>query len=244
MTIYYGFEMDGLSWRAFTLSAMADRRWYLRRQRIAMYTITMMVGMAAQCAATFCMFKYEFLQNHIEAFTMHQAHVHNNDIVAAGITSMVIPCIALLLFTVEYFLLVLWPGKLYSRAYNRWKGGIFVAACVGMLATAVVSTIFVATRSASISGVDATAAQQLTSMYFRPPLKYNSWPQNIAWIVLLWIAVICCIVSTGLLIRAISHDEMYMSCLNGSSSNVDDAAVEPAASDEDKSIPEEKVQLA
>lgn len=123
---------------------------------------------------------------------MHQAHVHNNDIVAAGITSMVIPCIALLLFTVEYFLLVLWPGKLYSRAYNRWKGGIFVAASVGMVATAVVSTvrthheapylyyrstdtnltqIFVATRSASISGVDATAAQQLTSMYFRPPLS-------------------------------------------------------------------------
>lgn len=72
---------------------------------------------------------------------MHQAQVHNNDIVAAGITSMVIPCLALLLFTVEYFLLVLWPGKLYSKAYNQWKRVLFVAACVGILATAVVSTV-------------------------------------------------------------------------------------------------------
>lgn len=113
------------------------------RSDLILYVIKLNIHLhlIVQCAATYCMFKYEFLQNHIEAFTMHQAQVHNNDIVAAGILSMVLPCIVLLLFTVEYFLLILWPGKTYSRRYNRGKKWLFVAATVGMVVTAIISSV-------------------------------------------------------------------------------------------------------
>jgi len=203
---FKGFDLSQISWKAFTKEEMFSRRWYLRPERLIFYTLTQLIGMAAQGAATFCMFKYMFLQNHIETFTMHAAQVHNNDIEAAAIMSMIFPCIVLLLFTVEYFILLFWPGRTYSARYLSWKKWAFILSTFGMFATVVISTVIVATRSASITGVDEATMQQLTELYFRPPLKYRSWAQNIVWLVLLWIAVAVNIASTVLLLMALPNE--------------------------------------
>ncbi|KAF8166184.1 hypothetical protein BJ912DRAFT_245589 [Pholiota molesta] len=166
----------------------------------------MLIGMAAQGAATYCMFKYRFLRTHIQNSTLHAAHVHNSDIEAAAILSMIFPCIVLLLFNAEYFVLLFWPARTYSARYLAWKKAVFVLATFGMFATVVISTVVVAMQSASITGVDEMTVQQLTELYFRPPLKYRSWAQNIVWLVLLWIAVAVSVASTTLLLMAIPQE--------------------------------------
>ncbi|KAF8957721.1 hypothetical protein BDZ97DRAFT_1844850 [Flammula alnicola] len=157
-----GFDLSQVSWKAFSKEAMFDRRWYLRRERL---------GMAAQCAATYCMFKYKFLRNHIQEFSLHVAHVHDSDIEAATILGMIFPCFVTLLFNAEYFLLLFWPAKTYPKWYINAKKWTFVGITFGMVATVIIGTVIVARRSASITGVDMATAQQLTTLYFRPPLS-------------------------------------------------------------------------
>lgn len=72
---------------------------------------------------------------------MHTAHVHNSDIEAAAILSMIFPCIVPLLFNVEYFVLLFWPARTYSARYLAWKKVVFVLSTFGMLATVVISTV-------------------------------------------------------------------------------------------------------
>ncbi|KAF9476848.1 hypothetical protein BDN70DRAFT_881900 [Pholiota conissans] len=170
------------------------------------------------------MFKYRFLRTHIQDFTAHAAHVHNADIEATTILSITLPCVSVLLFNAEYFVILFWPGQTYTRGYLRAKRGVFVAATAAALATVIASTIIVATRSASITGVDEATVQQLTALYFRPPLQYNTWPQNIAWVVLLWITVVLNIISTILLLKATQREERTMT-----TAPADDSMPSPSA---------------
>ncbi|KDR72236.1 hypothetical protein GALMADRAFT_143095 [Galerina marginata CBS 339.88] len=187
----------------------------------------MLIGMAAQGAATYCMFKYKFLRSNISKFSMHAAHVHNSDITASVILSMTFPTILLLLLNIEYFLLLFWPGKRFPRRYTTIKKWSMRGITVGMVATIVLSTVVVATRTATISGVDTATAQQLTALYFRPPFKYRSWAQNIVWLVLMWIAVVFNIVCAILMELAILHEEKNNSGLETDIvSNSDNASTE------------------
>ncbi|KAF4615849.1 hypothetical protein D9613_012386 [Agrocybe pediades] len=166
-------DLSAFTWHAFSREAMFDKRWYLRSERLVVYTATMLMGMAAQGAATYCMFKYKFLRQHIGNFSGHAAHVHEIDIMAGTILSMIFPCLVVLFLNVEYTLLLFWPGRLWPSWYNNWfRKWYMLSATLGMLATIVSSTVIVATRSASIMGVDAITAKQLTDLYFRPPLEY------------------------------------------------------------------------
>jgi Zn-dependent protease with chaperone function len=72
---------------------------------------------------------------------MHIAHVSNGDIVASAILSMVFPCLVLLLLTMEYFFLLFWPSRMYTRWYNSCKKWIITGVTVGMTATAIISTV-------------------------------------------------------------------------------------------------------
>lgn len=200
-------DFSPVTLHAFSREAMFDRRWYLRGERLVIYTATMLIGMAAQAAATYCMFKYRDLRTHISNFSMHTAHVHDSDIRASAILSMIFPTFLTLVLNIEYFLLLFWPGKRLSRGYVAFKKWGLVGVTVGMVLTILLSTIVVATHSASISGVDAATAQQLIDLYFRPPFKYRSWPQNIVWLVLMWITVVLNLLSLILFQLALSHDE-------------------------------------
>ena len=119
----------------------------------------MLIGMAAQVrpffvlqvnsnllylqgAATYCMFKYKFLRNHILKASQHNAHVHEMDIMAGTILSMIFPCLVVVFLNVEYTLLLFWPGKLWPRWYNTWfRRWYMLGATLGMGATVVASTV-------------------------------------------------------------------------------------------------------
>ncbi|KAF8868259.1 hypothetical protein CPB84DRAFT_1809164 [Gymnopilus junonius] len=199
-------DLSQVSWHAFSREAMFDKRWYLRGERLVVYTATMLISMAAQAAATYCMFKYRNLRTHIQNFSMHEAHVHNSDIMASTILSMIFPTFLSLMLNMEYFLLLFWPGKKLPSGYVAYKKWGLVAVSGGMLGTTILSTVVAATRSASISGVDSATAKQLTDLYFRPPFEYKSWPQNIAWLVLMWITLVLNHISVILKLVALPHD--------------------------------------
>lgn len=100
------------------------------------------------------MFKYKFLQNHIEAFTMMAAHVHNNDIEAAAILSMIFPCLVLLIFNAEYFRLLFWSGLKQPSWYIRTKKGASIFCTFGLLATVIISTVSRLTRIISLLNIN------------------------------------------------------------------------------------------
>lgn len=209
MVMIWGFDLAELSWSAFSRKSMFDPHWYLRPQRLVVYSLANIVVAAAQGTATYSFFKYRFLRNHIEDFSMHTAHVLDEDIIAAAILTMAFSPLVQLLLTIEYFILLFWPNRMYPRRYNSCKKWIITGFTAVMTVTAIVSTVIFGTHSATISGVDKATALQYTQLYSRPPLKYNTWPQNIAWIVLLWVAVVLSIASVILLRKAISHDEKH-----------------------------------
>lgn len=199
-------DFSPVNLHAFSREAMFDRRWYLRAERLVIYQATMLTAMAAQGAATYVMFKYKNLRTHIDDFSSHAAHVHNSDIMASAILSMIFPTFLSLLLNAEYFLLLFWPGKRFPKGYIAFKKWGLAVVTIGMLTTILLSTIVVATHSASISGVDAVTAQQLIDLYFRPPFKYRSWAQNIVWLVLMWIVVVLNLLSLLLMLLALSHE--------------------------------------
>ncbi|KJA19708.1 hypothetical protein HYPSUDRAFT_217455 [Hypholoma sublateritium FD-334 SS-4] len=198
----------GVTWKALSSKEMFSRKWYLRRERLICYSLASLIGIAGQGAAEFSMFKYEFLQNHIAMFTNNQAKVHNNDIEAAGILSMVFPCLILVMLDMEYFRLLFWPGFRQPSWYITSKKATTVFCTFGMLATVIISTVVIARRSAFITGVDAATVVQLTTLYSRPPLDYKTWPTNIAWVVLLWIAMVPTVGSAVLLLYAPDQERL------------------------------------
>jgi len=188
---------------------MFDPRWHLRKERFIVYQLAMLISLAAECTATYSLSKYEDHQTHIEQASNHSASVHNNDLIAAEVLTIVFCVFVATLFGADFFFLVFWPSRSYPRWYNATRKGLAVGITMGMLAAALMSTIVVARNSEFITGVDMATATQLTNLYFRPPLRYASWPTNVAYVVLLWIALICTIASTVLMFIATGHDERY-----------------------------------
>ncbi|KAF9037507.1 hypothetical protein BJ165DRAFT_561089 [Panaeolus papilionaceus] len=162
--------------------------------------------MAAQGAAAFCMFKYKNLRHHVLIFSNHTAHVHDNDIFISAVLTMTFPALLSLFLAAEYFLLLFWPENIYPRWWIETKRWTMMGVTAAMGATIILSTIVVTSHTGSISGVDAATAKQLTDLYFRPPLNYSTWPQNIAWIVLTWLCFVFNLASLPLMLMTLGYE--------------------------------------
>ncbi|KAH9481038.1 hypothetical protein JR316_0005557 [Psilocybe cubensis] len=234
----------GMTLKAFRREALFDSRWYLRSKRIVVYQATVLISMAAQGAGTYCMFKHRDFANHIHSFSMNIANVHNIDIRATTILSMIFPAMLSLDLNAAYYSLVFYPGKNFPL-FNKIVAWLTVFITIGMTATTLAGTVIVASRSASISGVDAATAQQLTELYFRPPLKYREWGQNIAWIVLMWITLALNFASVVLMRQASLHDSKNGSNLISTADHEPefDSGMEGSTGEKDKTdkVIEEKV---
>lgn len=55
--------------------------------------------------------------------------------------------------------------------------------------------IVVANQSAVIRGVSAEVARAAEEYYYRPPLQYNRWAVNIAFVVLIWVGFVPLVIS-------------------------------------------------
>jgi hypothetical protein len=188
---------------------MFDPRWHLRRERFVVYQLAMLICLAAECTCTYSLDKYEDLQKHVESFSGHRAHLYNNDIIDAEITTIVFCVMVATLFGADFFFLLFFPRRRYPSWYTITKKIFAVVITMGVFAAAVMSTVVIARNSAIISGVSQQEAQDLTNLYFRPPLKYNKWAVNIAYVCVLWPGFIATAASTYLLFKAANWDAVH-----------------------------------
>jgi len=169
----------------------------------------MLICLAAECTATYSLTKYEALQTNVEALSGHAAHLYNNDLIDSEIVTIVFCVMVATVFGTDFFFLLFFPRRTYPKIYNRIKLFLSVIITLGVLCGALASSVVVARNSAKIIGVDETTAQQLTAVYYRPPLKYNVYSTNIAYVVLVWLGFICTAASTVVMYIAVKHDERF-----------------------------------
>jgi len=205
----WGFDLSEMSWGAFAHKRMFERGWHLRRERIIAYQLAMNLCLAAECTATYSLSKYNDLQTNVEQTNGHLPHLHNNDIIAAEVLTIVFCVFVATLFGADMFFLLQFPRRTYPKWYNSSRKGLAVGITMGVLAAALMSTIVVARKSAFITGVDEATKQELVQFFYRPPLKYNQWPTNIAYIVLLWLGWLCTLASTIFMFMSVQHDERF-----------------------------------
>ncbi|KAK1227471.1 hypothetical protein PQX77_009534 [Marasmius sp. AFHP31] len=209
MPVIWGFDLSEMKWSAFGHKNMFDRRWHLRKERFIVYQLAMLIGLAAECTATYSLSKYEKQQEHIENWTGGRATVKNNDIIDAEILTIIFCVFVATIFGADFFFLLFFPRRRYPSWYVRTKKAMAVVISAGMLAAALMSTIVVATGEADVRDVGPEEAQALTDLFFRPPLQYNKWAVNIAYVCLLWPAFLATAASTVIMFIAADHDERH-----------------------------------
>ncbi|KAH9474288.1 hypothetical protein JR316_0013451 [Psilocybe cubensis] len=187
--------------------------WYLRKERFVVYQIAMLTGLAAECTATYSLSKYQTLKHNfyvqstiLEPSSSTSAHLDQRSLNSSAISTIVFCVLVATLFGADFFFLVFWPERRYPKWYVRVKEVLAVIITAGVGASAIVSTWVVATHSAVISGVDHDTAASILRVYSRPPIVYRHWAQNIAWVVLLWIAFLSTLASTFLMFITAQHD--------------------------------------
>ncbi|GAA5929834.1 uncharacterized protein JCM15063_004637 [Sporobolomyces koalae] len=203
----WGFDLSELSFSAFSSKKMFDRRWHLRRERFIAYQAAMLICLAAECTATYSLSKYEDLQDHIED-RFAPAHLYNNDIIDMEITTIVFCVFVATLFGADFFFLLQFPKRRYPDWYQNAKKFFAIVITVGVFAAALGSTIVIANNSAQIVHVSEQVAREAAEYYFRPPLQYNKWAVNIAYVCVLWVGWVACVVSTVFMFMAAAHDKM------------------------------------
>ncbi|KAF9063234.1 hypothetical protein BDP27DRAFT_1335354 [Rhodocollybia butyracea] len=208
----WGFDSSEASWNAFLGKNMYDKRWpHLRRQRLIAYQLAQNICGAAGIAANYSISKYTHQQAHVQqslpSSTGSNVQVHNNDIIAAQILTIVFCSLFTTMLTTQYLTLVLWPSRTtYPKCYNYIRMGGTLVLSVGILAAALASTVIVAKHSALITNASEELRDQLTNISVSPPLKYNTFPANVAFVCLLWIGWVSATVATILLIIGVRSE--------------------------------------
>ncbi|KAJ8094514.1 hypothetical protein PM082_010948 [Marasmius tenuissimus] len=209
MPVIWGFDLSEMRWSAFGHRNMFDKRWHLRRERFVIYQLAMLICLAAECTSTYSLAKYDSLKDHVEEFTGGRATLHKNDLKSAEVLTIFFCVMVATLFGADFFFLLFFPRRRYPRWYVLLKKFFAVFITAGVLAAALMSTIVVATGEADISGASAEEARQLTEIYFRPPLEYDRWAVNIAYVCLLWPGFLATAASTVILFVAANWDEEH-----------------------------------
>jgi len=207
--VIWGFDLGEMSWGAFSTRRMLSGKWHLRRERFILYQLAMLTCLAAECTATYSLAKYSALTDHIQDWSQHRAHVKVHDILVAESMTICFSVFVATLFGADFFFLLFWPRRLYPFWYNLTKKILAVVITAGIFASAVLSNFVVARHSARVERVSPEEAKALTDIYYRPPLRYASWPVNITYVVLLWIGFVFTVASTIVLFMAVDHDETY-----------------------------------
>ncbi|KIY64900.1 hypothetical protein CYLTODRAFT_412971 [Cylindrobasidium torrendii FP15055 ss-10] len=186
MPVVLGFELNEMRFSAFSFKSLMSTTPYYpwRRSRVIWYQIGMLIGLSAECTATYSLAKYQDLQDHIEGW-FPGAHLYNNDIVDMSIVTIVFGVLTAFLFGADFFFLALFPKRLYPHWYDVFRCSFAVVICAGMFAAALGSTIVVAAHNAKLSGV---SMDDVLKIYPHPTMNYVDWGVNIAWIVQSWIA--------------------------------------------------------
>ncbi|KAJ3721429.1 hypothetical protein DFJ43DRAFT_1203053, partial [Lentinula guzmanii] len=208
----WGFDLSEPRWSAFKGKNMFDKRWpHLRRERLIAYQLTQNISIGATIPATLSLSKYRDLRTNVQQYALTkfglEVELHVDDIITANILTLTFCAFVSSLFALEFIILVLWPRRTsYPKWYNRTRMILPAIMTTGLLLAAIVDTvrlcilslslplvfhheqIMVFRHSGFITGASAEVQEQLTTFFFRPPLKYMSYPANFASVCFLWIA--------------------------------------------------------
>ncbi|KAJ3797346.1 hypothetical protein GGU11DRAFT_785198 [Lentinula aff. detonsa] len=208
----WGFDLSEPRWSAFKGKNMFDKRWpHLRRERLIAYQLTQNISIGATIPATLSLSKYRDLRTNVQQYALTkfglEVELHVNDIITANILTLTFCAFVSSLFALEFIILVLWPRRTsYPKWYNRTRMILPAIMTTGLLLAAIVNTIMVFRHSGFITGASAEVQEQLTTFFFRPPLKYMSYPANVASVCFLWIAWVCAVITTILLIIGVRRE--------------------------------------
>ncbi|KAJ3821750.1 hypothetical protein EV361DRAFT_933442 [Lentinula raphanica] len=208
----WGFDMSEARWSAFKGKNMFDKRWpHFRRERLFIYQIAQTISIGATIPATISLSKYRKFRTNVQEFALAQnglkVEVFDNDIIMAEILTLTFCAFVSSLFGLEFIMLVLWPSRTsYPKWYNRTRIILPVIFTIGLLAASIVSTLTVFTHSGFITGASAEEQEQLTTFFFRPPLKYMSYPANVVSVCFLWVAWVCAVAATVILIIGVRSE--------------------------------------
>jgi hypothetical protein len=194
-----GFNLKEMHWSAFRSRNMFDRRYPLRRERFIFYQLAMILALVAECTATYSLSKYEDLQINMETLYTSQngfpiqppyerIHLYQNDLIDAQIITIVFCVLVACIFGADFFFLLFFPTRIYPMWYNVARRGMALIICAGLVAASLLSTVVVATRSAILSRSTREVYREAVEFFYRPPLRYASFPTNIAYVVMLWLA--------------------------------------------------------
>ncbi|KAK7025478.1 hypothetical protein VNI00_016007 [Paramarasmius palmivorus] len=204
MPVIWGFDLSEMEWSAFGHAKMFDKKWHLRRERFVVYQLAMLIGLSAECCATYSLAKYDNLAEHVNFWSGGRATLHKNDSYSSSVVSIIFCVFVATLYGADFFFLLFFPRRLYPRWY------VWTKEALAVIITAVEqSKIVIATRSAYLTGVSQEEARSLLELFFRPPLEYKTWAVNIAWIVLIWPAFLATAASTVLMFVAAEHDATH-----------------------------------
>ena len=148
---------------------MMDPAYHLRRERLIYYQLAMLISLAAECTATYSLSKYEDLQEHVEKMYTRKAgfpitgasspslllirdtnssvdgydsaHVYNNDLLDCEISTIVFCVLVACIFGADFFFLTMFPRQTYPKWYNMARKGFAVFIALGMLASAIASSV-------------------------------------------------------------------------------------------------------
>lgn len=126
-------------------SLMSTTPYYpYRRSRVISYQVAMLVGLAAECTATYSLDKYEDLQGHIETWFSTPSrfvHVYQNDLIDVQIATIVFCVLTACVFGADFFFLAMFPRQRYPRWYNVARRVAAVVTALGMAAAALASVV-------------------------------------------------------------------------------------------------------
>jgi hypothetical protein len=91
--------------------------------------------------ATYSLSKYEDLQTNIETHSGFTAHLHNNNIIAAEVLTIVFCVFVATLFGADFFFLVFWSRQTYPQWYNTTKKALALGITLGVFAAALMSIV-------------------------------------------------------------------------------------------------------
>jgi len=193
MPYVFGLDLNKIRFSAFKSSNMFDGRSYLRSQRFIFYQLAMIVTVCAESTATYAMTKYLDLQEAAQRMNP-ESYVWNNDIVGAVSLTIFAGVFTAIVYGCLFFFLLFWPDSRETPFWALVKKISATFCTLVVLAAAIWSTVVVATHSAYISGLTPTQYAALRNQ-LRVPLKYSDYPHNLAYVIMLWIGWVFCVIS-------------------------------------------------
>ncbi|KAI1002445.1 hypothetical protein K3495_g5757 [Podosphaera aphanis] len=209
MVVVWGLDLREIQLSKLKSSYMFSHEYHLRRTKMVAYQSAMILCVCSESLGTRALSNYVDLRHNIFTRSNGQAVMHVRDIVTIMSCNILIGIAVATIFGSGFFFDLFWPERVESRGIKLTWRISSVAICIAALAVAVIMTIIVATRSASLSGIIPQDIGSYFEAYPNPNPVYRKNPYCLAAIIFLWLGVIASIFSSYAMHKTIVHNNKH-----------------------------------